>query len=328
MPTDSGQATYLEAVALALDSEMDRDPDVFIIGEDVGQFGGAFKVTKGFLEKYGPQRVVDTPIAETGFTGLAAGAALVGLRPVVEYQFADFISCAFDPIINVLARHHYRNGDPMPVTMRAPFGARLRAGPTHSQSVESYFAHVPGLKIVMPGTPEDAAGLLISSIRDNNPVLYLENKYLYRRLKASGPLSLEPIPLGQANVVREGTQVSLLTYSAGVSQGLEVAAELDKEGISVEVVDLRTLVPLDVEALVTSVKKTSRAVVLHEAALRMGYGAEIAAVIQEECFWWLDQPVTRIAAKNVPTPTNPQLEDAVIPQPAEIAQILRKVATS
>jgi 2-oxoisovalerate dehydrogenase E1 component beta subunit len=328
MPTDSGQATYLEAVALALDSEMDRDPDVFIIGEDVGQFGGAFKVTKGFLEKFGPQRVVDTPIAETGFTGLAAGAALVGLRPVVEFQFADFISCAFDPIINVLARHHYRNGDPMPVTLRAPFGARLRAGPTHSQSVESYFAHVPGLKIVMPGTPEDAAGLLISSIRDNNPVLYLENKYLYRRLKASGPLSLEPIPVGQANVVREGTQVSLLTYSAGVSQGLEVAAELEKEGISVEVVDLRTLVPLDVETLVTSVKKTSRAVVLHEAALRMGYGAEIAAVIQEECFWWLDQPVTRIAAKNTPTPTSPTLEDAVVPQPAEIAQILRKVATS
>jgi pyruvate/2-oxoglutarate/acetoin dehydrogenase E1 component len=328
MPTDTGQATYLEAVALALDSEMDRDPDVFIIGEDVGQFGGAFKVTKGFLEKFGPQRVVDTPIAETGFTGLAAGAALVGLRPVVEFQFADFISCAFDPIINVLARHHYRNGDPMPVTLRAPFGARLRAGPTHSQSVESYFAHVPGLKIVMPGTPEDAAGLLISSIRDNNPVLYLENKYLYRRLKASGPLSLEPMPLGEAKVVREGTQVSLITYSAGVSQGLEVAAELDKEGISVEVVDLRTLVPLDVETLVTSVKKTSRAVVLHEAALRMGYGAEIAAVIQEDCFWWLDQPVTRIAAKNTPTPTSPTLEDAVIPQPAEIAQILRKVATS
>jgi 2-oxoisovalerate dehydrogenase E1 component beta subunit len=328
MPTDTGQATYLEAVGLALESEMDRDPDVFIIGEDVGQFGGAFKVTKGFLDKFGPKRVVDAPIAETGFTGLAAGAALVGLRPVVEYQFADFISCAFDPIINVLARHHYRTGNAMPVTMRAPFGGRLRAGPTHSQSVESYFAHVPGIKIVMPGTPEDAAGLLVSSIRDNNPVLYLENKFLYRRLKASGPLSLEPIPLGQAKVVREGTQVSLLTYSAGVSQGLEVAAELEKEGISVEVVDLRTLVPLDVETLVTSVKKTSRAVVLHEAALRMGYGAEIAAVIQEECFWWLDQPVTRIAAKNTPTPTSPPLEDAVIPQPAEIAQILRKVATA
>ena len=325
-PKDNGQATYLEAVALALDHEMQRDPDTFIIGEDVGQFGGAFKVTKGFLDKYGPRRVVDTPIAETGFTGLAAGAALVGLRPIVEFQFADFISCAFDPIINVLARHHWRTGDPMPVTMRAPFGGRLRAGPTHSQSVESYFAHVPGLKIVMPGTPQDAAGLLISSIRDNNPVLYLENKYLYRRLKAAGPLSMDPIPLGVANVVRPGRDITLVTYSAGVHQGLEIADELDKEGISVEVIDVRTLVPLDVETIVNSVKKTSRAVVLHEAAKRMGYGAEIAATIQEEAFWYLDQPVARVGAKNTPTPTSPPLEDAVIPQPAEIADAIRAVA--
>ena len=334
MPTNGSQTeteawpTYLDAVAAALDHEMERDPDVFIIGEDVGQFGGAFKVTKGFLDKYGPRRVVDTPIAETGFTGLAAGAALVGLRPVVEYQFADFISCAFDPIVNVLARHHYRTGDRMPVTLRAPFGARLRAGPTHSQSVESYFAHTPGLKIVAPATVEDAAGLLVSAIRDNNPVLYLENKYLYRRLRASGPLRLEPMPLGRAKVVREGRQVSLITYSAGVSQGLEIAEELDKDGISVEVVDVRTLVPLDVETIAASVRKTSRAVVLHEAALRMGYGAEIAAVIQQQCFWHLDQPVTRIGARNTPTPTSPPLEDAVVPQPAQIAETLRKVATA
>jgi acetoin:2,6-dichlorophenolindophenol oxidoreductase subunit beta len=272
--------------------------------------------------------VVDTPIAETGFTGLAAGAALVGLRPVVEYQFADFISCAFDPIVNVLSRHHYRTGDPMPVTLRAPFGARLRAGPTHSQSVESYFAHVPGLKIVMPGTPQDAAGLLVSAIRDNNPVLYLENKYLYRRLRAPAPLSMEPIPLGRANVVREGRDVTLITYSAGVSQGLEIAEQLDQEGVSVEVVDVRTLVPLDVETIVESVKKTSRAVVLHEAAKRLGYGAEIAATVQEEAFWYLDQPVVRVAAKNTPTPTSPPLEDAVVPQPEEILQTLRKVAQS
>src|SRR3954469_2842140 len=319
-------ATYLDAIGAALMSEMEADPDVFIIGEDVGQFGGAFKVTKGFLEKFGERRVVDTPIAETGFTGLAAGAALVGLRPVVEFQFADFISCAFDPIINVLARHHWRTGDPMPVTMRAPFGGRLRAGPTHSQSVESYFAHVPGIKIVMPGTPEDAAGLLVSAIRDNTPTLYLENKYLYRRLRASGPLSLEPIPLGVAKVVREGRDVSLITYSAGVTQGLEVAEELDKDGISVEVVDVRTIVPLDVETIVDSVRKTSRAVVLHEAPRRAGYGAEIAPPIQEEAFWHLDQPVVRIGAKNTPVPTSPPLEDAVIPQPAEIAETLRKVA--
>lgn len=330
MPTETAtdHVTYLEAIGRGLMSEMDRDPDVFLIGEDVGQFGGAFKVTKGFLDKYGPRRVVDTPIAETGFTGLAAGAALVGLRPVVEYQFADFISCAFDPIINVLARHHWRTGDRMPVTMRAPFGARLRAGPTHSQSVESYFAHVPGLKIVMPGTPEDAAGLLISSIRDDNPVLFLENKYLYRRLRAAAPLTLDPVPLGRAKVVRQGRDITLITYSAGVSQGLEVAEQLEKEDISVEIVDVRTLVPLDVATIVDSVKKTSRAVVLHEAARRLGYGAEIAAVVQEEAFWYLDQPVARIAAKNTPTPTSPPLEDAVVPQPEVILQTLRKVATA
>jgi 2-oxoisovalerate dehydrogenase E1 component beta subunit len=327
MQTDNGQVTFLDAISQALMSEMEADPDVFIIGEDVGQFGGAFKVTKGFLDKFGPRRVVDPPLAESGFTGLAAGAALVGLRPVVEYQFADFISAAFDQIINVMARHHYRTGDPMPVTMRAPFGARLRAGPTHSQSVESYFAHVPGLKIVVPGTPEDAAGLLISSIRDNNPVLFLESKYLYRRLRTTGPLSLEPVPLGQAKVVREGSQVSVITYGAYVSECLAVAAELEKEGISAEVVDVRTLVPLDVETIVASVRKTSRAVVVHEAARRLGYGAEIAAVIQEECFWWLDQPVRRVAALNTPTPTSPPLEDAVVPQAAQIAETVRKVAT-
>ncbi len=195
------------------------------------------------------------PIAESGFTGLAAGAALNGLRPVVEYQFADFISCAFDQIVNVIARHHYRTGDPMPITFRCPFGARLRAGPTHSQSIESYFAHVPGLKIVAPATAEDAVGLLLSAIRDNNPVLYLESKYLYRRVKATGPLTLEPVPLGQARVAREGTDVTLITYSVGVHQGLEAAAELETEGISVEVIDIRSLVPLDVETIVSSVQQ-------------------------------------------------------------------------
>src|SRR6201999_13319 len=242
MQTDNGQVTYLDAISQALMSEMEADPNVFIIGEDVGQFGGAFKVTKGFLDKFGPRRAAASPMAESGFTALAAGAALVGLRPVVEFQFADFISAAFDQIVNVCARHHYRTGDPMPVTMRAPFGARLRAGPTHSQSVESYFAHVPGLKSVVAGTAEGAAGLLISSIRDNNPVLYLENKYLYRRLRSDGPINLDPIPLGQANVAREGRDVTLITYSAGVSQGIEIADELDSEGISVEVIDIRTLV--------------------------------------------------------------------------------------
>ena len=328
MQTKDGQVTYLDAVTQALRAEMRADPDVFLLGEDVGQFGGAFKVTKGFLDEFGPMRVVDTPIAESGFTGLAAGAALMGLRPVVEFQFADFISCAFDQIINVVARHHYRTGDAMPIVFRCPFGARLRAGPTHSQSIESYFAHVPGLKLVAPATPQDAAGLLAGSIRDNNPVLYLESKYLYRRVKAPGPLSMDPMPLGVAKVVRPGQRVSLVTYSAGVQQGLEAAAELDKEGISVEVVDVRTLVPLDLETIVSSVRKTSRAVVLHEDTRRLGYGAEIAAEIQEECFWWLDHPVVRVAAKDTPIPTSPPLEDAVLPQTADVIQTLRKVATT
>lgn len=330
MPTETVTTTvsYLEAIADGLRSEMDADPDVFLIGEDVGQFGGAFKLTKGFLDRYGPRRVVDTPIAESGFTGLACGAALMGLRPVVEFQFADFISCAFDQIINNCARHYYRTGNPIPVTFRAPFGARLRAGPTHSQSIEAYFAHVPGLKIVAPATAEDAAGLMISAIRDNNPVLYLESKYLYRRIEAPAPLSLDPVPIGSAKVVREGTRVTLITYSVGVHQGLEAAAKLAEEGISVEVVDLRTLVPLDVAAITASVNKTSRAVILHEDARRLGYGAEIAATVQEECFWRLDGPVVRIAAKDTPIPTSPPLEDAVIPQTPEVIDTLRRVATT
>ena len=327
-PTKDGQVTYLDAVSQALRAEMRANPDVFLIGEDVGQFGGAFKVTKGFLDEFGARRVVDTPIAESGFTGLAAGAALCGLRPVVEYQFADFISCAFDQLINVIARHHWRTGDAMPIVFRCPFGARLRAGPTHSQSIEAYFAHVPGLKLVAPATPQDAAGLLVGSIRDDNPVLYLESKYLYRRVKVPGPLSMEPMPLGVAKVVREGSRVTLITYSAGVHQGLEAAAELDKEGISVEVVDVRTLVPLDLETIANSVRKTSRAVVLHEDTRRLGYGAEIAAEVQEECFWSLDHPVVRVAAKNTPIPTSPPLEDAVVPQTPEVIETLRKVATT
>jgi 2-oxoisovalerate dehydrogenase E1 component beta subunit len=328
MQTKDGQVTYLDAVTQALRAEMRANPDVFILGEDVGQFGGAFKVTKGFLDEFGPMRVVDTPIAESGFTGLAAGAALAGLRPVVEFQFADFISCAFDQIINVVARHHYRTGNAMPIVFRCPFGARLRAGPTHSQSIESYFAHVPGLKLVAPATPQDAAGLLAASIRDNNPVLYLENKYLYRRIKVPGPLSADPMPLGVANVVRPGTRVSLITYSASVHQAMEAAAELDNEGISVEVVDVRTLVPLDLETIANSVRKTSRAVVLHEDSRRLGYGAEITAEIQEQCFWSLDHPVVRIAAKDTPIPTSPPLEDAVLPQTADVIETLRKVATT
>ncbi len=327
-PPGNGEVTYIDAITEALRIEMDADPNVFVIGEDVGQFGGAFKVTKGFLERYGPMRVVDTPIAEAGFTGLAAGAALMGLRPVVEYQFADFITCAQDQIVNVMARHHYRTGDPMPVVLRAPYAARLRAGPFHSQSVEAYFAHTPGLKIVAPATPEDACGLLRSAIRDNNPVLYLENRWLYRRVKVPPPLRTDPVPIGVAKVVREGTKATLITYGPGLPFALEAADELAGDGVSVEVVDIRTLVPLDVKTIVESVKKTSRAVVLHEDSRFFGFGAEIASVIQEECFWHLDRPVIRIGAKNVPIPASAPLEDAVLPQTPQVIEALRKVATT
>lgn len=333
MPTDTAsteptEVLYLDAIAKALELEMDADPDVFLIGEDIGTYGGAFKVTKGFLDRYGPRRVVDTPIAESGFTGLAFGAAVLGLRPVVEYQFADFIACAFDQIINVCARHHWRTGDKVPITFRAPYGARLRAGPFHSQSIETYFAHTPGLKIVAPATPEDACGLLRSAIRDSNPVLYLESRYLYRRAKATGPINTDPVPIGQAKVLREGTQVSIVTYGTGVAQALETADILGGEGISVEVVDLRSIVPLDVETISSSVKKTTRAVVLHEDGRRFGYGAEIAAVIQEECFWYLDRPVARIGAKDVPIPFSPPLEDAVVPGTDQVIAVARELATT
>jgi len=307
---------------------MQADEAVFLIGEDVGQFGGAFKVTKGFLEKFGERRVVDTPIAESGFTGLAAGAALNGLRPVVEYQFADFISTAWDQITNVIARHHYRTGNAMPITFRCPFGARLRAGPTHSQSIESYFAHTPGLKIVAPATVEDAAGLLRSAIRDNNPVLYLESKYLYRRIKTPGPLTLDPVPIGKARIARPGDRLTLISYAASVHQALEAAEVLAGDGISIEVIDLRTLVPLDFDTIRASVEKTGRAVVLHEAPRRLGYGAEITAEISERCFWHLDQPVTRIGALNTPIPTSPPLEDAMLPSTAQVIDTVRRVATS
>ncbi len=326
--TDTGEVLYLDAISKALELEMDADPDVFLMGEDIGPYGGAFKVTKGFLDRYGAKRVVETPIAESGFTGLAFGAALMGLRPVVEYQFADFIACAFDQIINVCARHHWRTRDKVPIVFRAPYGAGNRAGPFHSQSIETYFAHTPGLKIVAPGTPEDACGLLRSAIRDNNPVLYLENRYLYRRAKVPAPLATDPVPIGKAKVLRGGTQASLITYGTGVDQALEAADVLSAEGISVEVIDLRTLVPLDVDSIVTSVKKTSRAVVLHEDARRFGYGAEIAAVIQEECFWYLDRPVARIGALDVPIPFSAPLEDAVLPQVGQIVSVVRKVATT
>jgi 2-oxoisovalerate dehydrogenase E1 component beta subunit len=325
--TAPAEVTYLDAIREAMRDEMIADPDVFLIGEDVGLFGGAFKVSKGLIDEFGPERIVDVPIAESGFTGLAAGAALTGLRPIVEFQFADFISCAYDQIINNVSRHHYRTGDRVPLVMRAPYAARLRAGPFHSQSVEAYFAHTPGLKIVAPSTPDDAYGLMRAAIRDDNPVLYLENRWLYRRAKVPA-LSRETVPIGQARVVREGTSVTVVTYGPCIVEATEAADQLAAEGVSVEIVDVRTLVPLDVETITASVKKTTRALVLHEDHRRFGYGAEIASVIGEECFWHLDRPVARIGAKDVPIPASAPLEDAVLPSTAQVVDALRKLATT
>jgi len=327
VPAPPAEVTYLDAIREAMRAEMAADPDVFLIGEDVGVFGGAFKVSKGLIDEFGPERVVDVPIAESGFTGLAGGAALCGLRPIVEFQFADFITCAYDQIVNNLSRHHWRTGDKVPVVLRAPYAARLRAGPFHSQSIEAYFAHTPGLKIVAPSTPDDAYGLLRSAVRDDNPVLYLENRWLYRRAKVPR-LSGEAVPIGRAKVVREGTAVTVVTYGPCIVEATEAAEALAAEGISVEVVDVRTLVPLDVGTITASVKKTSRALVLHEDSRRFGYGAEIASVIGEECFWHLDRPVARIGAKDIPVPASMALEDAMLPSTAQVAAALRALATT
>jgi 2-oxoisovalerate dehydrogenase E1 component beta subunit len=310
--------TYLEAISQALREEMRRDPTVFLIGEDIGVFGGAFKITKGFLEEFGEERVIDTPIAESGFTGAACGAAIMGFRPVVEFQFADFFSCAFDQIVNFAAKCYYRWGIPVPVVFRGPSGGGFRGGPYHSQNPEAWFTHVPGLKVVQPSTPYEAKGLLKAAIRDNNPVLYFEHKHLYRRIREDVPEEDYEVPLGVADVKREGRDLSIVTYGAMVHASLEAAERLSKEGAEVEIVDLRTLTPLDKECFLASVRKTGRALVVHEAHLTSGFGGEVASIIAEEAWESLDAPVKRIGSLDVPIPFSPTLEDAVLPSPAKI----------
>ena len=310
--------TYLEAISQALREEMRRDPTVFLMGEDIGVFGGAFKVTKGFLEEFGEERVIDTPIAESGFTGAACGAAIMGFRPVVEFQFADFFSCAFDQIVNFAAKCYYRWGIPVPVVFRGPSGGGFRGGPYHSQNPEAWFTHVPGLKVVQPSTPYEAKGLLKAAIRDNNPVLYFEHKHLYRRIREDVPEEEYEVPIGVADVKREGRDLSIVTYGAMVHASLEAAERLAKEGAEVEIVDLRTLTPLDKECFLASVRKTGRALVVHEAHLTSGLGGEVASIIAEEAWESLDAPVKRIGALDVPIPFSPTLEDAVLPSAAKI----------
>jgi 2-oxoisovalerate dehydrogenase E1 component beta subunit len=321
----TGEVTYLEAISQALDEEMTRDERVFLMGEDIGQYGGAFRITEGFLEKYGEWRILDTPLAESGFVGAAIGAAMMGLRPVVEMQFADFISCAFDQITEVAAKNHYRWGAAVPMVIRAPFGGGIHGGPFHSECPEGWFFHSPGLKLVAPSTPYDAKGLLKAAIRDPNPVIYFEHKYLYRRIKATLPEEDFIVPIGKADIKRPGSDMTVVTYGAMVHLALEAAEVLATEGLDLEVIDLRTLMPLDKETIFSSVHKTSKAIVLHEDNKTGGIGAEIAALLAEECFDSLDGPIVRIAAPDTPVPFSTPLEEFFLPKTADIVDAARKL---
>ncbi len=325
--SDAGEATYLVAIAEALWEEMERDERVFLLGEDIGVYGGAFKVTEGFIDRFGSERVMDTPIAEETIVGMALGAAMEGLRPVAEFQYADFMSSGFDTITTALGRYHYRSGVPVPVVLRGPSGGGVRASSFHSFNPEPWFAHSPGLKVMCPAFPTDAKGLLKSAIRDDNPCVFLEHKWIYRRVKEVVPEDPDfLVPIGKAEIKRGGTDVSVIAYGAMVHHALEAAETLARDGIEVEIVDLRSIVPLDTETILSSVAKTSRAVVLYESHRFLGVGAEVASVIAEEGFETLDAPVVRIAPPNVPVPFSPTLEDAYLPQPADIEDAIRRLS--
>jgi pyruvate/2-oxoglutarate/acetoin dehydrogenase E1 component len=318
--------TYLQAIAAGLQQAMRSDPAVIVLGEDVAVYGGAFKVTKGLLDEFGPSRVIDTPISEAGIVGAAIGAALVGLRPVAEMQFADFIATAFNQIINVAATSAYRGGGCVPIVIRAPCGAGTHGGPFHSQSIEALFFHTPGLKIVMPSTPADAKGLLLSSIADPNPVLYLEHKALYRSQQGEVEDGLTFVPLGKAAVRRPGTHLTVVSYGMTVLRCLEAAEAVAAQGVQAEVLDLRTLLPLDLETIAASVSRTNRVLIVHEDRLRGGIGAEIAAHLSEHLFASLDAPVARIGAPDVPVPYAPALEGAYLPGVERIGETMVRLA--
>jgi pyruvate/2-oxoglutarate/acetoin dehydrogenase E1 component len=321
------ETTYLEAIREALFEEMDRDPNVFCLGEDIGAYGGAFKVTEGLAARFGDSRVIDTPISEIAIVGAAAGAAHMGLRPVCEMQFIDFISCAYDMLTNYVATARYRAMLGCPMVVRGPSGGYVRGGPFHSQNPEAAFLHTPGLKIVYPATASDAKGLLKSAIRDDDCVLFFEHKYLYRRIKEELPAGDHLVPIGKARVAREGRDVSIITYAATVWKAVEAAEQVEKDdGLSVEVVDLRSLLPMDDEAIAATVKKTNRVLVVHEDTRTGGVAGEITARINELAFEWLDAPVMRVTAADVPLPYAPPLEDYVLPQTADIVLGLRKLA--
>lgn len=316
---ENRQLTYIAAISEALDYEMGRDPNVFVMGEDVGgDFGGAFKVTKGLTEKYGARRVINTPMAELGFTGMATGMAFMGLRPVIEMQFADFITSAFDSIVQYAATNHYRWNAAVPWVIRAPSDGGVRSGPFHSQNPEAWFAHTPGLKVVTPGTPADAKGLLLAAIRDNNPVIFLESKLLYRSMKGYVPAGDYVVPLGEAHLAREGADLSIIAYGSQVREALTAAEKLAQAGFQAEVLDLRTVKPLDTEAILTTARKTGKVLVVHAATRLLGVGAEVAALIVDQAFEWLDAPVRRLGGLDVPVPFSPPLEDAYRPNADKI----------
>ena len=319
------QATYLEAIRQGLWEEMESDSSVFCIGEDIGIYGGAFKVTDGFIHHFGPQRVIDTPIAESAIVGAAFGAALTGMRPVAEFQFMDFIGCAFNQIVNMVAKSHYRWGAPAPLVLRGPCGGGVHGGPFHSQNPEMYFVHTPGMKVVAPATPADAKGLIKSAIRDNNPVLFLEHKFLYRRIKDEVPDADVAVPIGKARLHREGRDLSIITYAAMVHTAQEAADILAKDGIEVEILDLRTLSPLDREAITQTVKKTNKVILLHEDTRTGGLAGEIAAIINEEAFDDLDGPIVRITSLDTPVPFSPPLEHYFLPKVEDVVREARKL---
>ena len=318
------EKTYLHAITDGLRQEMRRDKRVFILGQDVGVYGGAFKVTLGLQEEFGPWRVIDAPLSETAILGGATGAAMMGMRPVAEMQFADFVSCGWDHLVTVAAKQRWRAGTPVPIVLRLPSGGGFSGGPFHSQNPESSFAHIPGLKCVCPATPEDAKGLLVSAIEDPNPVLFFEHKHLYRRIKGEVPDERYTTPIGEARIHQAGDDITLVTWGAMVYTAAEAAAQIDD--LSVEIIDLRTIVPWDKEAVLASVRKTSKVLVLHEDTHTGGFGAEIAATIAEEAFESLDAPPRRITAPDTPVPFAPPLEQAFIPQVEDVVAGLRELA--
>jgi len=319
------QTTYLEAIRQGIWEEMERDPSVFCLGEDIGIYGGAFKVTDGFIDRFGRERVIDTPIAESAIVGAAFGAALTGLRPVAEFQFMDFIGCAFNQITNMVASAHYRWGAPAPLVIRGPSGGNVHGGPFHSQNPEMWFVHTPGLKVVCPATAYDAKGLIKASIRDQNPVIFFEHKYLYRRIKDEIPDGDYIVPLGRARVAREGNHLSVITYAAMLYVALEAAEILSKEGIEIEILDLRTVSPLDRESIAATVKKTNKVILLHEHARTGGLAGEIAAIINEEAFDDLDGPIVRLTSPDTPVPFSPPQEEFFLPKVSDLVREARRL---